>query len=334
MANPDPDIRFNPLPFDDPHNIRNWAEWVRASLYLSTFMRRFYWQSASSPDRVDLWFQVRAPSGAPGAPTSGDNPYNQFAVIARPSADAFRAQVRFLHQYADQRPERSAEIMSQVGFPSAYFLTLMGMIVGRNRHLIELMTITQVISAHVAMVVKHALACRRPDEIDATVMPMIPTPGHSAFPSAHATEAFSVARLLHGVIDQHPDHFSDADSARRLVRKQAERIAVNRTVAGVHFPIDSWAGAALGTAIGDIILALCGHGTSFNAPRYAENGLTHPQNIDFSIHRMDDAHLSEQAGLRRGDAVAVADPDPLFQWLWARMAGELYPAPIGSSQGQ
>jgi len=36
----------------------------------------------------------------------------------------------------------------------------------------------------------------------------------------------------------------------------AHRIAVNRTIAGVHFPIDSAAGALLGCAIGDAVHAL------------------------------------------------------------------------------
>jgi len=36
----------------------------------------------------------------------------------------------------------------------------------------------------------------------------------------------------------------------------AHRIAVNRTIAGVHYPVDSAAGAMLGRAIGEAILAL------------------------------------------------------------------------------
>jgi hypothetical protein len=38
----------------------------------------------------------------------------------------------------------------------------------------------------------------------------------------------------------------------------AERIAANRTVAGVHFPVDSTAGAVLGVRIGTAILGLFG----------------------------------------------------------------------------
>ena len=50
--------------------------------------------------------------------------------------------------------------------------------------------------AHLAMIAKHALAVRRPDQLDGRILPMIPTPGHGAFPSAHATEAYAVATVL------------------------------------------------------------------------------------------------------------------------------------------
>src|SRR3712207_7550243 len=44
-------------------------------------------------------------------------------------------------------------------------------------------------------------SCRRPDRLGPTVMPMIPTPGHGTFPSAHAAEAFAVATVLDGLLE-------------------------------------------------------------------------------------------------------------------------------------
>lgn len=70
---------------------------------------------------------------------------------------------------------------------------------------------------------------------------MIQIPDHSTYPSGHAMEAFAIATVLHCL--------STGNGPRHGVKEQAlpfrlaHRIAVNRTVAGVHFPVDSLAGA-------------------------------------------------------------------------------------------
>ncbi len=43
--------------------------------------------------------------------------------------------------------------------------------------------------------------------------------------------------------------------------KLAERIAINRTVAGVHFPVDSAAGQVLGTSLADYLVCVASFGT-------------------------------------------------------------------------
>ena len=48
--------------------------------------------------------------------------------------------------------------------------------------------------------------------------------------------------------------YADPSYGVQLMRLAA-RIAINRTVAGVHFPIDSVAGALLGLTLGDYFLA-------------------------------------------------------------------------------
>ena len=109
------------------------------------------------------------------------------------------------------------------------------------------------------MIVKNHLAIRRPDQLDARLMPMIPTPGHGSFPSAHAPEAYAVLTVLEALVTAW-DSLADGEQRIKALRGLAERIAVNRTVAGVHYPIDSWAGAALGRIVGQVVLSRAGAG--------------------------------------------------------------------------
>ena len=50
-----------------------------------------------------------------------------------------------------------------------------------------------------------------------------------------------------------------------FMRKQAAHIAINRTVAGMHFPIDSHAGRALGTSLGVYIASRCQYASEAKA---------------------------------------------------------------------
>jgi hypothetical protein len=249
-------------------------------------------------------------------------------TLHRPEIGTFKEQLAYLRDYMDQRSERAAEILSQVGYPIDYFARILGLNSARNRYTFELIAVTQVITSHVAMVAKNHLACRRPDRLGPTVMPMIPTPGHGSFPSAHASEAFAVATVLDGLLGAvaSTGHYAEPDRLRRLIYKQAERIAVNRTVAGVHYPIDTWAGAALGDAVGRIIIAKCSRsGGKVPARAYAA------KNIDFAVGRFLQAQGRgigsghpgpEDTGLSFENGEASVGPSGLFGWLAGKSVRE------------
>ena len=84
---------------------------------------------------------------------------------------------------------------------------------------------------------------------------MIPTPGHGSWPSGHSTEAFAVATLLEAFMDQTRPGKNDGQNSRTQLQRLAARIAVNRTVAGVHYPVDSAVGRLLGTSLGEFFVA-------------------------------------------------------------------------------
>jgi len=169
------------------------------------------------------------------------------------------------------------------------------------------------------MVPKHHLAVRRACHIDATVMPIIPTPAHGSFPSGHSTEAHAVATVMSAFVERQPQRFPDFERRQALLHKLAERIAVNRTVAGVHFPIDTWAGAIIGRAVGQIILAKCGIG-SRTVDRYS---YTAKGDRDFYGHEFWKG-VNEPFGVTTGgDSFAVA-PSPEFQWLWGKAVSDAH----------
>jgi PAP2 superfamily len=170
--------------------------------------------------------------------------------IARPSnVGTFRSQLELVMNYADLRIDRLAEILAQEADILAFFAAIAPTDSPRRKSSFELLTAAQAICVGLEMQAKHYCWAARPAEFSQDVQPAIPTPDHSTFPSGHATEAFAIATILHRLMTGKDS--ADGLANWRMVFRLAHRIAVNRTVAGLHFPIDSAAGAVLGCAIGD-----------------------------------------------------------------------------------
>ena len=122
---------------------------------------------------------------------------------------------------------------------------------GQKRRSHEILELVQGFASNVVLAMKHELNIRRPDGYSAQVQPIVPTPGHGSLPSGHATESYATAVVLSALLKDH----GDASQRETMLLRQAGRIAVNRTVAGLHFPIDSIAGAELGVNLGHYFLA-------------------------------------------------------------------------------
>jgi acid phosphatase (class A) len=75
----------------------------------------------------------------------------------------------------------------------------------------------------------------RPSFLDTRITPLIDIPGHPAYPSGHSTQSHFVALVL-GTLDP-----SNAET----YWKRADRIALDREIAGIHYPSDSTAGVLL-----------------------------------------------------------------------------------------
>lgn len=76
----------------------------------------------------------------------------------------------------------------------------------------------------------------RPSFVLPAIEPVVAVPGHSSYPSGHATQSIVIAHILSRL---------KPDFAAQL-HNLAFKIGVNREVAGLHYPSDTKAGFAIG----------------------------------------------------------------------------------------
>lgn len=190
---------------------------------------------------------AKAEVNLPGGPRLG---------LGCPDLGFFAQQMPLVRSYADLRLDRAAEIDTQIDDIMSYFGGFVFLNNTRRRQTAELLHAVVDLCIMVEMRIKHAFAVPRPIDFDGRIHPMIDTPTHGAFPSGHATEAFAVASVLNALVTGQT--IQQGVAAHGELFRLAHRIATNRTVAGVHFPADSAAGALLGCGLADFVLAQAG----------------------------------------------------------------------------
>lgn len=250
-------------------------------------------------------------------------------TLQAPDSKFFKAQLALVRNYADLRDDRLAEVNAQIDDMLSFF-GLVGLLDnGRRRHSLELLGAVIRLAVHVEMPLKHFCRSARPIDHSAQIQPMIQTPDHSSFPSGHAMETFAAATVLHLLrIGKAADA---AQGIGSMPFRIAHRVAVNRTVAGVHFPVDSLAGALVGVRLG-LALARMAAGAqplppvsferqpkSKTAMVYHGGAISQPfsDKEDFTLatlHRLDP--------LPAGLTAVQADRKRPFGALWALAANE------------
>jgi hypothetical protein len=172
---------------------------------------------------------------------------------------------------------------------------------------------------------KQALACYRPVEYNAEVQPMITTPGHGTFPMGHATQAYAVAHVLKKLLKLHSANVGHKRVIDQLDR-QAARIATNRVIAGMHFPVDGMAGRMLGVALGEYFYGRCtGHQTYMSRKFIAADIDLVADITDFNPFSADqkDLDLAPGAGkfysYQAGGTITKSD---LMKYVWHKAREE------------
>ncbi|MEM9012880.1 MAG: phosphatase PAP2 family protein [Pseudomonadota bacterium] len=201
--------------------------------------------------------------------TSPRLPNRHLIKITPPDRCTFVEQLMLVRDYADLRRDRIDEIVDQ-RYDILSFFGLNGLLhPDRSKWTLTLLLGVQGAVAQLGMPLKHLAYCPRPIDYSRRVMPIIETPTHSTFPSGHACEAFAVAMVLRclmhrcGVFTNSDGSPKEAPSLQqedlRTVLANfasihefriAHRIAENRVVAGVHFPVDNVVGAIIGIMVG------------------------------------------------------------------------------------
>ena len=112
----------------------------------------------------------------------------------------------------------------------------------------------------------------------------------------------------------------------------ASRVAMNRTVAGVHFPIDSVAGAILGLTLGRYLVKRCTNAASYEA--WSFDSANFIANADFQWFDLYDVATSAQKeavgsggakyAVQQNAAVALSalDRSLILEQLWTKARAE------------
>ena len=227
----------------------------------------------------------------------------------------WRAQADDVLRAAVEREDRLPEILSQATSLWAFFESVSGVSLERAPAYAELVLAAEDWALKLLMLLKHNVAARRPVELSSLVHPVIPTPGHGSLPSGHAALAAFNTELLRLML-----YRGGQPHRVKALDRLARRIAFNRVVAGVHFPLDSQAGYVIGRQLARALAALAGERPSIFRQRFANTMLLDP----FRLHenpdapgKHDDVEPPPKLNLPR-----IA-PEPLVQQLWAQAELEL-----------
>jgi membrane-associated phospholipid phosphatase len=320
-----------PLPLEDKTNLERWSPWVRASIIDVEMISRlgFTLEDASmNPRHMAVWhLEVPPPSGG-NAPKPV---YKPLILMARPRRTVFNSQLALVNSYAELRPDRQSEILAQIGGGMAFFGSVTQLHPDRTPHTLELLAAALRLALFVHLRLKQGLACRRPLEYSPQIQPMVMTPAHGSLPSGHATEAFVAALVLWNVIRASGRLGYNTPDWRTQLLRLAARIAINRTIAGVHFPVDSAAGAVLGLTLGQYFVNRCSGAAGYRAWRF--EGTKYPPHGDFIWHDLYDVNTEKLKSMPAATGYSVryssnaqtlnpSHQSYVLTWLWNKAKEE------------
>ena len=103
------------------------------------------------------------------------------------------------------------------------------------------------------MCLKEQYQQARPSQVCPAIMPLIEVPAHPSFPAGHALQSHLISKCLEAAkrTRNQPD----------MLFHLSRRVALNRVIAGLHYPLDNEAGVVAA----DKCFELLSKGTQFKA---------------------------------------------------------------------
>ena len=166
--------------------------------------------------------------------------------------DQLDGQIRRILDLAPEREERFLEVIDQDDADGAlnYWLGMLQISPARNPATYLMVRVGRRIGEHIAMCLKGLFSSPRPSQLCPGIIPMIDPPATPSFPAGHAVQSYLVSYLLAYSLPNIPQQTipEDLNSASGALFDLADRVSMNRVVAGLHFPTDIAAGKAVGIA--------------------------------------------------------------------------------------
>ncbi|MBN9087367.1 MAG: phosphatase PAP2 family protein [Reyranella sp.] len=229
-----------------------WDGELRAWAYVAEFISAIAWPAPAAvapaawpfplPPPVNnapiLYFigQIAAQTGV------GSFPVPDPTATNRLDANKLADQAVGVVNASLDRADRALEICDQATAPGAlnYWTGLIRINPSQDRSAWLLMLVARKIGEYVAMGLKAHYRMRRPSQVYPYILPIIDPPDTPSFPSSHSLQAHLISNVLMAALT--PPAAGASQTAVALDHL-AHRVARNREIAGVHYPMDSACGA-------------------------------------------------------------------------------------------
>lgn len=274
--------------YDKHDHVRRWEPWVRSLLCGQALNSNLGFvvdvgTAAPAGNPTDVPLSVTLTTWLPGMKSR-----HALVTLHRPPETVFHEQVKQVLAWADLREERIPEVLTQIANTYAFWGSLIPLHTERMRHTRELLEAAVQLAMFVEMRFKHELACWRPVDYCPQVQPMVTTPGHGSLPSGHCVEAYVIKEVLQALLGMTDPKDPLQNQLHQQFENTAARIATNRVVAGVHFPVDNLAGRLLGRVLGRYFVLYCDrhlrNRKDYMGPTRIFTGNTCPADAEFLPH--------------------------------------------------